>query len=345
MDPTETWALPASTIKPVPLPMIWRGRIPVGALTVIAGKPGLGKSTLATTIAANLSKDGLAAIISDLEDDPAGVIRPRLEVGGANLERVHLIPPDLAPSLPADINRLRSLILQTKASALILDPVGAHFRPERRVHDRPTLNELVQVARETRCAVIGIHHTVKTSIDGTALGAIGGPSGGLAGTARAVYVYGYDPEDEDRRALACAKINGVEEPATMIFEHDTIDLEYGPDLGAGALRLVDETGARAKGVLKRGKTRANRDAECGEWLTKFLAGGDGFKRQVSEVKREGQEVGLGWATLRRVAVSLGIAREKVGFGPDGFWTWGLPEDHPLREPAAEPPAQDEQTEP
>lgn len=335
MDPTETWALPASTIKPLPLPMIWRGRIPVGALTVIAGKPGLGKSTLATTIAADLSADGLVAIISDLEDDLAGVVRPRLEVAGAALERVHLIPPDAAPALPHDIERLRYLIKQTSASCLLLDPIGAHFRPERRVHDRPTLRELVQLGRDTRCAIIGVHHTVKTSTDGTALGAIGGPSGGLAGTARAVYVYGYDPEDEDRRALACAKINGVEEPATMIFEHDTVDLDHGPDLGAGALRMVAETGARAKGVLKRGKTRKNRDAECSEWLTKFLAEGDGFARQVSEVKREGKEVGLGWATLRRVAVVLGVERQKVGFGPDGFWMWALPKDHPLREPEAQ----------
>lgn len=337
MDPTKDWALPASTIKPSPLPMIWRGRIPVGALSVIAGKPGLGKSTLGTTIAANISADGLVSVISDVEDDLAGVIRPRLEVAGAALERVHLIPPENGPVFPRDFEAMRKLIESTGASCLLLDPIGAHFRPERRVHDRPTLRELVKIARETRCAIIGVHHTVKTSTDGTALGAIGGPSGGLAGTARAVYVYGHDPEDEDRRALACAKINGVEEPATMIFEHDTVDLDHGPDLGAGALRLVGETSARASGVLKRGKTRKNRDAECGEWLTKFLAEGEAFKRQVSEVKREGKEVGLGWATLRRVAVTLGVEREKVGFGPDGFWTWALPEGHPLREPQVEVP--------
>jgi hypothetical protein len=332
MDPTETWALPASTIKPSPLPMIWRGRIPVGALTVIAGKPGLGKSTLATTIAADISADGLTAIISDLEDDLAGVVRPRLEVGGAMLERVHLIPPEAAPVLPADLSRLYGLITQTKASCLLLDPIGAHFRPERRVHDRPTLRELVQLARDTRCAIIGVHHTVKSSIDGTALGAIGGPSGGLAGTARAVYVYGYDPNDEDRRALACAKINGVEEPPTMIFEHDTVELDYGPDLGAGALRFVGESDAHAKDALKRGKSRTERDGECGEWLTKFLADGEEGKRQVSEVKREGTGIGFAWATLRRVAVGLQIERQKVGFGSDGFWTWGLPADHPLRNP-------------
>lgn len=331
----DRWTVTASEVKPIKLSMIWHGRIPVGALTVVAGKPGLGKSTLATTIAANLSVDGLVSIISDVEDDLAGVIRPRLEVAGAALERIHLIPLENGPVFPMDFERIQALIEQTGASCLLLDPIGAHFRPERRVHDRPTLRQLVKIARETRCAIIGVHHTVKSSLDGTALGAIGGPSGGLAGTARAVYVYGYDPEDEDRRALACAKINGVEEPPTMIFEHETIDLDYGPDLGAGALRLVAETGARAKSVLKRGKSHKDRDAECQEWLTKCLAEGEDLKRQVSEIKAEGTQVGFSWATLRRIGTSLEIERVKVGFGGDGFWLWRLPDAHPLRDDGTE----------
>jgi hypothetical protein len=78
----------------------------------------------------------------------------------------------------------------------VLDPIGAHFRPERLAHDRPTLRQLGAVAREAQCAILAIHHTTK-------LGDVGGPNSGLLGTARAVYVYGYDPDDEDRRALSC----------------------------------------------------------------------------------------------------------------------------------------------
>lgn len=326
---------PASQVRPVILPMLWRDRIPAAALTVIAGKPGLGKSTLGITIAAELSRQGLVSIVSDLEDDPGAIVRPRLDVAGANLELVHLVPPDAAPLLPRDLAAVKVLILETRASCLILDPIGAHFAPERLVHDRPTLRRLVQVARETRCAIVAVHHTTKVSIDGSAIGAIGGPSGGLTGTARAAFIYGFDPDDEDRRALACVKINGVDEPATLVIEHETIEYDGGDCLiEAGRLRIIEEKNAPAKSVLKPGRRKQDRDADCIQWLSAFLAAGDNCSRQVREIRREGAAAGYGWQTLRRAGIALRTAKVRVGFGGDGFWLWRLPDDHPLREPMA-----------
>lgn len=323
--------IPASEIEPRQVPMIWRGRIPASTLTLVAGKPGLGKSTLLVTVAAELSKLGVPGIVSMLEDDAAGIIRPRLDVAGADTKLVHLLPPDAAPTLPADLDLLRDTIAAVDARYVILDPIAAHFKPERRVHDRPTLRELIAVARETRCAIIGVHHTVKSAGDGTALSRIGGPSSGLAGTARAVYLYGYDPADEDRRALACAKINGFEEPPTLILEHDTVEYAAGGrPIEAGLLNIVEETNAQANQVMKRGRGHKKRDAAATEWLSKFLAGGDDCKRQVSEIRAAGKKAGFGWQTVQRARVQIKAERVRVGFGGDGFWLWRLADDHPLR---------------
>jgi putative DNA primase/helicase len=68
----------------------------------IAGDPGLGKSQIATYIAATVSAggdwpfdDGTArrgdVVYITAEDGAAGTIRPRLEAAGANLDRVHII--------------------------------------------------------------------------------------------------------------------------------------------------------------------------------------------------------------------------------------------------------------
>lgn len=329
-------AVPASAIKPRVMPMLWRQRIPAGTLTVIAGKPGLGKSTLGSTIAAELSRSGFGVVISNLEDDLATVVRPRLEVAGADLDRVILLPSTTSPVLPRELPRLEEIIQECRASCLILDPIGAHFSPERRVHDRPTLRQLVQVARDTRCAVIGVHHTVKVSTDGTALGAVGGSTGGLVGTARAVYIYGHDPDDEDRRALACVKINGVDEPATLIVDHETVEYLAGDEeIEAGLLHLAEEKNTEAKKVLKPGKRRKDRDVACNQWLSLFLAAGDDCKRQVREIRREGKEAGFGWATVRRAGIALRTEKVRVGFGGDGFWLWRLPDDNPLREEGEE----------
>lgn len=311
--------------------MIWRGRIPASTLTLIAGAPGLGKSTLLATLAAELSKHGVPGIVSMLEDDPQGIVRPRLEVAGADLSNVHLIPQDEAPVLPRDLSLLAEAIRETGARYLILDPIAAHFMPERRVHDRPTLRDLVAVARATRCAIVGVHHTIKGSPGMTALELIGGPSSGLAGTARAVYIYGFDPSDEDRRALACAKINGFEEPPTLILEHDMVEyIAHGRPIEAGMLSVRGETNAPAKGVLKRGSKHKHRDAEAVEWLSLFLADGDDCKRQASEVRKGAKDAGIGWQTMLRARVEIKAERVRVGFGGDGFWFWRLPDDHPLR---------------
>jgi hypothetical protein len=318
-------------LTPYSLPMIWRDRIPAATLTVIAGKPGLGKSTLGVTIASELSGHGMPSVISNLEDDLSAVVRPRLDVAGANLDLVHVIPPMVAPVLPHDLERLEQLVREPEAACLILDPVAAHFRPERRVHDRAALRQLVQLARDTRCAIVGVHHTTKVSVDGSAIGAIGGPTGGLAGTARAVYVYGYDPDDEDRRALACVKVNGVDEPPALLIEHETVEYDAGGRLiEAGMLRFTEESNASAKKVLRPGRRRQTRDADCQAWLGLFLAAAEDCQRRVGEIRTEGIAAGFGWQTLRRAGVELRTEKVRVGFGGEGYWLWRLPDDHPLR---------------
>jgi hypothetical protein len=78
----------------------WPGRLARRKLTLIAGDPGLGKSQITADIAARISTgsdwpDGGAAtagstIILSAEDGVADTLRPRLEVAGANLHRIHV---------------------------------------------------------------------------------------------------------------------------------------------------------------------------------------------------------------------------------------------------------------
>jgi hypothetical protein len=325
---------PAAAFSPVPWEMLWRERIPVGCLVVIAGPPGMGKSTLETAIAAELSQEGRVGIISNLEDDPESVITPRLMAAGADLSKVFLVQPQDAPKLPRELDRLAHLVRSSGASYLILDPIQAHFDPERRLHDRRHLATLMQLARETGCAIIGMHHTTKSGFktNVSAIEAIGGPQGGLSGAARAVYLYGYDPEDEDRRCLACAKLNGLDRPPALIIEHEAVEVKApGAAIEAGLLRFVEEAVRDTEDVLSRGQRHRSRDAEAVEWVSEFLADGAGCARPVGEVRSAARELEFSWPTILRAATTIGIERQKLGFGADGFWNWRLPDLHPLRQ--------------
>jgi putative DNA primase/helicase len=320
--------LPASEIPAAALRTIWRERLILGTLNVIAGPPGAGKSSLTAFIAAELSRAGATLVISNAEDDPGSVTIPRLVAAGAILERIHVIPPDDAPLFPAEIEGLETVLRETSIRCVFLDPIGAHFRPERLVNDRPRLRQLAGVARRTGAAIVGIHHTTKNHT-------VGGPNSGLLGTARAVYVYGFDPEDEDRRALSCEKINGAAHPPTIVFEHEVVDVELdgGVTISAGVLRKVRESSERARS--HRGRRRPERDAACLAWLTGFLAAGEDFGRHSQAVRDGARAEGFAQATLERAKVQLQAeSHRRGGYGAAGAWYWVLPPEHPAREPIA-----------
>jgi putative DNA primase/helicase len=320
---TEFGVQTADRIAAAPLRTLWRDRLIRGALNLIAGQPGAGKSSLTALIAAELSRQGHTLILSNAEDDPGTVTIPRLTVAGAILERIHIIPPQDVPLFPSEFEGLRYVVEQTGVAVVILDPISAHFSPESRVHHRPTLRQLADVARSSNCAIVGVHHTTKG-------GEVGGPNSGLLGTSRAVYVYGYDPEDEDRRALSCEKINGVDQPPALLFEHEVADYSIGEQLiEAGKLRKIRQSNGRAQ--RRRARRNPERDAACHAWLSEYLATGEDCARASREVYAQGEIEGYGQATLTRAKVTLQVEHFRAGgYGGEGWWTWRLPDDHPLR---------------
>lgn len=328
--------LPAADIPQVALRTIWRDRLIVGALNLICGQPGVGKSSLTALIAAELSRQGKTIILSNCEDDPGSVTVPRLSVAGAILERVHVIPPEDAPLFPREYEGLETVIKATQTACVVIDPIGAHFKPERRAHDRETLRQLASVARRTSCAIVAVHHTTKA-------GEVGGPNSGLRGTARAVYVYGFDPDDEDRRALSVDKINGVAEPPAILFDQEVVEYSIGDViLEAGKLRKVRQSNVRAS--TRRGRRDPERDAACHAWLSEYLATGDDCARSSKDVHTVGQAEGYSQTTLKRAKTDLQVEHSRVGgYGADGHWTWRLPDDHPLRSGAIDDAAEEAAT--
>ena len=62
-----------------------------------------------------------------------------------------------------------------------------------------------------------------------------------------------------------------------------------------------------------------------EVAVEFLKGLPAGGAPAKDVRRQAQEVGLSWATLRRAKNRLGVtAKREGGFGSAGRWIWRLP---------------------
>jgi AAA domain-containing protein len=128
---------------------LWKDRIPLGKLGLIAGPPKRGKSQLLCKIIAAVTTggelpDGARAAMGSVifigcEDDVASTIRPRLEVAGADISKVHgydwtVVPKDKGSIelLHFDVQnhapRLEALIKKLGDVRLIgMDPITAYM--------------------------------------------------------------------------------------------------------------------------------------------------------------------------------------------------------------------------
>ena len=124
-------------------PVTWliQGRVPRSMLTVLAGRGGMAKSTLALDWAAQVTTGKAAGalagapghvIVSSTEDTEAETVTPRLTAAKADRAKVHFIHLhrggiDGSLTIPDDIDLLRQAIQQTEAKFVIIDPLMSHL--------------------------------------------------------------------------------------------------------------------------------------------------------------------------------------------------------------------------
>ena len=328
------------------LPWLWANRFPLARLSVLAGKPGGGKSLLTIDIAARVTTgapwpDGAPngapgdVLMLCAEDDPADTIRPRLDAAGADVSRVHILQGRHArgadgqsmvvPITLTDITMIAQVLERLPSCRVIIaDPIGA-FTPARidshRDNElRSLLGPLASVAARFGVAVILVAHTRKSSglvADDQVLGSIG-----LTASARAVYHVMRDPNDAKVRLLLPGKANLACEQPGLSFSivGSPPSVQW---LGPVSVRADDVMIQLADGRRRPGP-RGEAFDEATAWLRGALADGP---RPAEELVSEWRDGHLGSeATLRRAKKAIGA----VAFRPTnpGPWLWRLPESLP-----------------
>ena len=337
---------PASTIQVRPVRWLWQDRIPLGTLTLIGGREGIGKSLCAYVLTADITRGNLAGtykgvprsvIVAATEDSWEHTIVPRLMAAGADLERVYRVDVIAAAvfetglSLPGDLSKLESESRKVEAAAILLDPLLSRLDVSLDTHKdaevRQALEPLVRLADRSGLSVLGLIH-VNKSISSDPLTTLMA-SRAFAAVARAVLFVMVDPDDPSVRLLGVAKNNlGRTDLPTLSFRIQQVkvrDTGEGPVL-TGKLEWAGESDRSIQDAL-RASTQAGPGGreptdERAKWLRDYLAS-KGGSADFADLRREGAKVGHLKNSLYRAKELLGVRSVHGGFPRRAFWA--LPE--------------------
>lgn len=332
----------ADTIRPKPVRWLWDERLPMGELVLLAGREGVGKSTRAYQLAADVSRGALpgeyagnprGVLIAATEDSWEHTIVPRLMAAGADLSRIYRVEVETATgvhlglSLPRDIPALRRLAVEYEIGLMLLDPLMSrlgNLDTHKDAEVRLALEPLVSLAHSAKLSIIGlIHHNKSASEDPLSL--IMG-SKAFTAVARAVFTVMTDPDDktERRRLFGIVKSNlGRTDIPVEVFEIERVDIptDEGP-AATGRIRLTEEiyAGSLRDAIRATSEDPEKRTAtrDLMDWLTEYLKSKGGTvpaADAMADLKAAGQS-GSG-STLTNAKTRAGID----SYRRDGRWYW------------------------
>jgi hypothetical protein len=297
---------------------------PRGAVTLIDGDPGLGKSSLSVAVVAALSKgrpwsadrpSGKALLLS-AEDDPARVQKPRLIANRADTEKIRYAR-ELFSLDEHGLAMLRTEMLQYRPDLVIIDPIIAYMSASFDLHKATDMTrfftEIDKIAREFDCAMVVIRH-LRKSRDGDALYQ-GLGSIAVAGRVRSMLVLGRHPEDSEIRAIAHSKSNYGKLGPTIVFE-------LKPELGTEVPKVtwLDTEEITADDILRpQSEATAGRPPKESDQVQRFLRDIlDDGEMDSKAVLRAGEKRGFSEITIRRVMKKIG--GKKRAAGRQSFWS-------------------------
>jgi len=331
----------ASDIVSKPIDWIWFDWLARGKLHILAGSPSAGKTTLTMSIASIISTgnnfpDGSPSkysgdvIIYTSEDSPEDTLRPRLEIMGANLDRVHFITEfhengekiSFNPSIHFDklseqIERINSL--GGNVVLLIVDPIVTTI--QKNMNDanvvRAGLQPLIDLANNYQCAILGISHFGKgTQGRDTTERVLGSQAFGAS--ARIVWAVAKNSTGD--RVLVHPKNNIGSENGGFSYTIDVVKLNdsevtkvvWGNPLEGHAKEILSQYEAIEEDGHKE-KRSSLEDAKD------FLKGKLTFQDVLAkDILDEAKANMISDATLNRARKALGIKARKGGMN-EGWW--------------------------
>ena len=295
-----------SDIEMRPIRWLWKKRIALGKLGLLAGQPGLGKSQLTCSLAALVSTGALfpdgaespigSVILLTCEDDPEDTIRPRLEAAGADTSKVHIIDivADIVDGealargvdLSRDVELLRAEVVRIgDVRLIVIDPISAFVGKvdAHKNHEvRGLLSPLAALASDLGPSIMMVAHLNKGNADGNAMSRVSG-SGAFVAAARSAWLVEKDPDDEDgcRRLMVPLKNNIGDDNTGFAYALETVRLT--DEIETSRVRFDGIVQMKASELLSRqagDSEQHNLTDDAVDFLEMFLSAGAQSSKEV-----------------------------------------------------------------
>ena len=319
-----------------------KGRIPYGSLSLLIGDEGIGKSLFWVLVVAHVTtgkplpgfgipaRDPAKVRVVVTEDNWSSVVRPRLEVAGADMNRIDVICTERdgsgSPVFPRNIDLVVSdpvpslVVVDTWIDTL---PSGLSIRDPQ--HARQALHPWKDVATSSGAAVLLVVHTNRVA-SGNARDKYGGTSE-LRKKARLTLFAQADDEQDGALVIGPEKANSTGKLPASKFVIRSVQYFAASEDDDGTIATLDfvgDTGQTMKDHIADsydGVGDDNREASAGElWLADYLK--EAGRVPGHQVKKDGLKVGFKDHTLKRAARKMGVRYTDEGY-PRTTW-WSLP---------------------
>ncbi len=316
---------------------VWDGWLARGKLQLLAGPVGVGKTTLALSLAATITAgstlpDGGRAKSCDVlmwsgEDDAADSLAPRFRACGGDPSRFFLVngrrerDGEVAPFDPARDLRALSLALATRRDPahLIIDPIVSAVAgdTDKNAATRRALGPVVALAGAHDIAVLGISHFGKT---GQGRDLVNRVSGSQSFGAMARIVLATAKMANGINLLVRAKSNIGPTDGGFAYTLEQVDLAGG--IRGQRIAWQGAIEGTPRDLLKETELVSEADAPqrdaARQWLADVLAAG---AVAVPELMQKAAAEGHAWRTIRRAKTRLDVRSVRTGDG----WSWTIPD--------------------
>ena len=320
-------------VEAKPVEWLWKDRIALGKLCLLAGNPGQGKSLITSYMASVVSRGGNwpvedkaspmgSVIFLSAEDDDADTLKPRLLAHGADIEMITTVNSvverqmSMSFSLEKDVDLLEKRVKEIgDVAMIIIDPITAYLGnvdSNSNSGVRGLLEPLRMLVSQQNLAILLVAHLNKAQ--GTdAMMRVSGSTSWVAAV-RTAYLVTPDKEDKQRRMMLPIKNNlGIDNTG---FAYSISERQ----LDSGIISPVIE---REKELCNINPDDAvngiepgiNKLDEACEFLNEELSS---CPVSVTSIKEHADKLGISDKTLKRAKNKLGIGSKKQS---DGTWAW------------------------